>query len=136
MTIKKNSGRQGVLYAIFTILFADIVVGAKQPVIDLPVGAVVVGGGSLVVDTAVTGGGLSAITIAVGDTTVANRLLAATSVFTATNTPLVPTGFKMTATQPAITIDIAMTGGTVPTAGEVRLIVPYIVGGRSESNCG
>jgi hypothetical protein len=57
-------------------------------------------------------------------------------VFTATNTPLVPTGFKTTNTQPAVTIDIAMTGGTVPTAGSICLAVAYIVEGRSEVNQG
>lgn len=131
MPITKNAGRQGVLFSILTIPFADIVVGA-QNVVDLPVGATVVAGGSLTVDTAVTGGGLSAITASVGDVTTPARYLGATSVFTATNTALVPTGFKTTTTQPALSITFAMTGGTVPTAGSIRLIVPYIVEGRSE----
>ena len=135
MAIKKNSGRQTVLFSVLTINFADIVAGA-QAVVSLPIGAIVVGGGALTAETAVTGGSLSAITASIGDVTTAARYLAATSVFTATNTPLVPTGFKTTALQPDVIITFAMTGGTTPTAGVLRLTVPYVVDGRAEVSQG
>jgi hypothetical protein len=104
MAITKKSGRQEVVSAYIDINFADIVAAGAYSAIDLPVGSQVVGG-DMVVDTVFNS---TTNTISVGDASSAARYLAATDTKTAARTALVPTGFRTTATQPAIVITAAL----------------------------
>jgi hypothetical protein len=127
MSITKNAGRQEVISAYVDVALADLTSGAAAAAIDLPPGAVVVGG-DVVVDTAFDSGTSDAIVV--GDASVANRYLTSTSIAATGRTALVPTGFKVTAAQPAVAV--TWTGvGTAATVGALRLRVDYIVRGRS-----
>lgn len=93
--------------------------------IPLPIGAVVVGG-ELVVETASNDSGAT-VTVAVGDSLVANRYLAATSIKAAGRTALALTGFKGAGEN--IRFDIAGAAGDA-TAGSFYLRVEYVIDGR------
>ena len=124
MAITKNKGRQGVISAWVDIAFGDVPTTATAyTAVDLPVGAIVVGG-DLVVDTAWDTG--TTATLSVGDASSAARYLGATSVKSTGRTALVPTGFVTTATQPAISVTTVISG-TATTVGAARLRVDYIV---------
>ena len=128
MAITKNKGRQGVISAWVDIAFGDVPTTATAyTAVDLPVGAIVVGG-DLVVDTAWDTG--TTATLSVGDASSAARYLGATSVKSTGRTALVPTGFVTTATQPAISVTTVISG-TATTVGAARLRVDYIVRKRA-----
>lgn len=135
MAITKNSGRQDVQVASLTINYGDITPAGTYDAIDLPVGAQVVGG-EIITDTGVTGGGLSAATISLGDASSATRYLSASSVFAAGRAALTLTGYKHTSSTPLLKVVSAFAGGTTPTAGSVRINVQYIVDGRALTSCG
>lgn len=94
-------------------------------VINLPVGAVVVGG-EVVVNTASNEGG-AASTIAVGDSASASRYLSATTIKSTGRTALVPTGYNGLGENLRITL--AATNGDA-TAGNVTVRVQFIILGR------
>lgn len=128
MTITKNTGRQEVVSAYVEFTFAAIPTTATAyPALDLPVGAIVVGG-DLTVTTAWDTG--TTATLAIGDATVSNRYLAATDLKTAARTALVPTGFTHTSVDNVLKGLTALVG-TAATAGAARLRVDYIVKGRT-----
>ena len=129
MAITKNRGRQSPIEAYVDITFADLAgnSGVSLVAIDVPVGAQLVGG-DLVVNTAFNSATSDAITV--GDITNATRYLGSTTIAALARTPLVPTGFQTTSTQPAVRV--AWTGvGAIPTAGSIRLRVAYIQNKRA-----
>lgn len=132
MPITKNSGRQDIVSAYVEIGFADLTSGSNVAALDLPVGAIVVGG-DVVVTTAFDS--VTSDVIIVGDVTTTNRYIASTSIAALGRIAVVPTGFTVTATQPAVRL--TWTGvGTAPTEGALRLRVDYIVKGRAEFSQG
>lgn len=123
MAITKDSGRQDVLAAVVDFTYADLVDATAVEAINMPAGAIVVGG-RLVITTAFNSG--TSDTIAVGDGT--NAYLAATSVAATGSTELAG-GLPYSASD---TVDLTWDGtGAVPTAGAGKLIVEYVVSGRA-----
>lgn len=109
----------------------DVLGGGTFDIADLPMGAVVVGG-DIVNETAVSGGGASALTAALGDSASAARFAAAGTVFAAgARVPLVPVGYVGQGESARLTL--ANTGGT-PTAGKVRVRVLFVIDGRANEN--
>lgn len=132
MPIKKLSGRQEVIAATADFTFADIVSGAYQDAIDVPAGAIVVGG-HLAITTLFNSATTDQFSIGdkVGSAAAANTTYAAQSadVTAVGAVPIVPMGKKYA--EPS-TIGIVWTGvGAAPTAGVGRLTVQYIVDGRA-----
>ena len=94
-------------------------------VINLPIGATVVGG-DITTDTAFTGS--TAYNVTVGDSGSANRYLGTTDKTTAARTALVPTGYIGTGEN--IRLTVTPTVGAA-TAGKITLRVLYTVLGRA-----
>ena len=132
MPIKKLSGRQEVIAATADFTFADVTDATYMPAVDLPAGAIVVGGGlaiTTIFNSATTD------TFAIGDkdgaAAAVNTTYAATSadITAAGNIPVVPTGKKYASPS---TVGVVWDGtGAAPTAGAGRLTVLYIVDGRA-----
>lgn len=122
MAITKNVGRQEVIAARVTFAYGDVPTGSTYEAIDLPEGAVVIGGyvtyagfaGGADMTLTISGGGASTAAI---DTDAADGLTALT-----VNGSVVGAGGD--------TVDIAI-GGTAATAGAGTLVVEYIVAGRA-----
>ena len=132
MPIKKLSGRQEVIVATADFTFADIVSGVYQSAVDVPAGAIVVGG-HLAITTLFNSATTDQFSIGdkVGSAAAVNTTYAALSAdITAVGAvPLVPMGKKYA--EPS-TVGIVWTGaGAAPTAGVARLTVQYIVDGRA-----
>lgn len=132
MPIKKLSGRQEVIAATADFNFADIVSGVYQPAVDVPAGAIVVGG-HLAIATIFNSGTTDQFSIGdkVGSAAAANTTYAALSADITAPGPvhIVATGKKYA--EPS-TVGIVWTGaGAAPTAGVGRLTVLYIVDGRA-----
>lgn len=137
--LRKNRTLQYPLVAEFTFKVTDTMVatdgvervinaaGAAQifDVVGLPPLATVIGG-EVVVETA--SDDATTATVAVGDSAVATRYLAATSIKTAARTPLVPTGYRGNGEDIRITLANG-TGGA--TAGTVTVRVLYTIQNRS-----
>lgn len=128
MSIKKNAGRQELIVASMLITFGDpTAYGTAEGAIDLPGGAVVVGGDVTVItpwNSATTA------TLKLGDAGDDDRYTAAAiDLKTAGRTALTITGFKTPAAQ-AINALFAQTGAAA-TAGQARVTVEYFVEGRS-----
>ena len=132
MPIKKLTGRQEVIAATADFTFADVASGTYAAAVDVPAGAIVVGG-HLAITTIFN----SATTdqFSIGDKVGANA--AATATYAAQSAditapgavPIVATGKKYAA---AATVGIVWTGaGAAPSAGAGRLTVLYIVDGRA-----
>lgn len=142
MALKKASRTaQRVLVADFTWNFDDTMVNTvgntvdfgkvnlggaagKFDVINLPRGAVVIGG-HLVVETAFDTAGYD---ITVGDSSVENRYLASTDVKATGVTALVPTGYHGTGQN----IRITMSSDDVCTTGKATLRVEYMIDDRAD----
>lgn len=105
----------GVVKALNAALVADL--------IDLPMGAVVVGG-EIVVEAADSAS--TTYTLSLGDSASATRYANAVSLKTAARTALTLTGFR--ATEP-IRATVAVTG-SAPTAGKVTVRVLFVIAGR------
>lgn len=121
----KNYSRQGLIVAMASITADDLANGLNQAAVELPGGAIVTGG-FVVVETAFDSA--DAATLALGDSTTANRYAAALDMKTAGKKDLVPTGYRV-----PVQSDLTFTfTGALPTEGEARLIVEYVVVGRSE----
>ncbi|WP_311221351.1 MULTISPECIES: hypothetical protein [unclassified Acidovorax] len=132
MPIKKLTGRQEVIAATADFTFADVTSGTYAAAVDVPAGAIVVGG-HLAITTIFN----SATTdqFSIGDKVGANAAAAATYAAQSADitapgaVPIVATGKKYAA---AATVGIVWTGaGAAPSAGAGRLTVLYIVDGRA-----
>ena len=128
MPITKNSGRQEVVAAYVDINLADLATGVEQAAIDMPVGAVVVGGEVTVseVFNSTTSDGLD-----VGFATDPDGFTAtAVDLQALGTTALDLNGLVFNASNPAVTVTWTSGGGT-PTTGILRLGVRYVVEGRT-----
>lgn len=96
-------------------------------VINLPIGAVVIGG-ELIVETA--GVGPTAYTVAIGHSGSGNALLAATDLKTAARTALTGLGLAFNDGK-NVRITIASTVANA-TAGKFRVRLEYVIDGRTE----
>lgn len=132
MPIKKLSGRQEVIAATADFTYADVTSGTYAAAVDLPGGAIVVGG-HLAITTIFN----SATTdqFSIGDKVGANAAAAATYAAQSADitapgaVPIVATGKKYA--EPS-TVGVVWTGaGAAPSAGAGRLTVLYIVDGRA-----
>lgn len=134
MPITKDCGRQTVLSAEVDFTFADITDdAAANPAIDIPAGAVVVGG-ELVVTTAFDS--TTSDVADIGDGGDTDRYSATpVNLQAAGATALDVTGYRYTAND---TIDIAWTPGTASTAtaGAATLRIQYVMDGRANENHG
>jgi hypothetical protein len=130
-------GAQYPLVAEFTFNFDDTMVDVNGvlkdfktvgstvvDVINLPTGAIVVGG-EVVTETAVSGS--TAYNVSVGDSVSATRYLSATDRVTAGRTALVPTGYVGNGEQIRVTVAPTVAAAT---AGKVTVRVQYIVRNR------
>lgn len=138
--VKKIRTAQKPLVAEFIINMADTMANAGGTVqglnangafdfADLPPGAQVIGG-EAVTETALTGGGVTAATIALGDSVSAARYAAAATVLaSAARVAVIPTGY--TGQGESLRATLVFTGGS-PTAGKVRVRVMYILDGRAD----
>lgn len=137
--LKATRATQSPQYAQFKFTITDTMLdiagvskafSAAAPVMDvinLPMGAIVVGG-DVTVET--VSNDSSTATIAVGDSSTANRYLTATSIKSAARTALVPTGFRNTSGL-NLRITLANAGGDA-TAGVVTVRVLFIIDGRAD----
>ena len=139
--LKASRVAQPVMLAEFTWNFDDTMVNTagntvdfgkvnaggaagKFDVINLPVGAVVVGG-SLTVETAFDTAGYD---VTVGDSGSENRYLTSTDVKATGLTALVPTGYRGTGQN----IRITMSSDDVCTTGKAHLRVEFVIDGKAE----
>ncbi len=132
MPIKKLSGRQEVIAATADFKFSDLVSGVYAPAVELPGGAIVVGGHLAITEV------FNSATddkFSIGDQEGSDAAVKTTYAVLSADiaapgaVALVPTGKKYAKTS---TVGAAWTGtGTAPTAGAGRLTVLYIVDGRS-----
>lgn len=128
MSIKKIAGRQDLIVATMLIAFGDpTAYGTAEAAIDLPGGAVIVGGDVTIVtpwNSATTA------TLKLGDALDDDRYTAAAiDLKTAGRTELTTTGYKTPLAQ-SINALLAQTGAAA-TAGQARVTVQYFVEGRS-----
>lgn len=131
MALKLKSGRQPTLLAYIDIVLADLVTTVAKNLIELPHGAVVIGGG--VVVSQVFNSTTSDV-LDIGDAGVANRYKDNVNLQALGFTALIPTGYVTTA--PTKITGTWTSGGGVPTTGAARLFVEYFVQGRVLSNQG
>lgn len=137
MSITKNSGRQEVIAATADFTYADLVSGAYAAAVDLPAGAIVVGG-HLAITTIFNSATDDKFSIGdkVGSAAATGATYAAQSadITAAGAVPIVVTGCKYA--EPS-TVGVVWTGtGAAPTAGAGCLTVEYIRSGRSEFSQG
>lgn len=126
--IEKNYNRQGLAAAHIAIALDAFSDGAVQAAIELPAGAVVVGG-SAMVTTAFNAA--TTATLKVGDDVDDDRYSGTPlDVSTLGNKALVPTGYVMPE-KGDLTVTYASTG-TAATEGELLLVVEYIEANKSE----
>jgi hypothetical protein len=131
MSITKNSNRQTPLVAMVEVSLADIASGVAAAAVELPGGAIVVGGDVTVITPFDSG---TTDVIDVGDSGTANRYLNDGNIAAAGRIPLVPTGYV---TENIGDINVTVTSvGTAATEGTVRLTVEYVVEGRACSSQG
>ena len=127
MPINKNSGRQDVLVAFVDVDLADLASGNTQAAIDLPHGAVLVGG-DVVVKTAFNAG--TTATLKVGDKNDDDRYTStAVDIKSVGRTALTITGYTHKVGED-LKVTFAQTG-TAASAGALRLTALYYVEGRA-----
>lgn len=107
--------------------------GVANAVIDMPIGAIVVGG-YIKPDVVMNAGATD--TFSLGDATLATRYLSAADVHALTKVDLTLSGFKHTAVEGQL--KLTWTGGTPGSlsAGSGRIFINYIVDGRVETTQG
>lgn len=133
MPITKRSDRQEVISTTLTFTYADVTDDTYAAAVDVPAGAIVTGGG-LAITTLFNSATDDKFSIGhkVGSAAADKTQYAALSAdVTAAGTwiPIVPTGYKFTE---AGSVGVVWNGsGTAPSAGVARLVVKYIVDGRS-----
>jgi hypothetical protein len=129
-TFTPTGGRQTPLVAMATVSRAQMADTATAvTVIKLPMNAVVIGG-FIVVDTAYDT--TSTATVTVGDSGSATRYLTATNLKSAARTSFTTVGYVNSGG-----LDIVMTptlADTDGTAGSVRIVVEYVIDGRTNEN--
>lgn len=126
MAITKDVGRQEVIAARVVVTLGtgnDIGVQGTYGAVDVPEGAIVVGG-HLNVSDATT----ATVDIHIGDGGVANRYADNVDGAATGLTALTITGYKYTA---ADTIDVMIDTADPAAAGQFELVVLYIVDGRA-----
>lgn len=126
--IVKKYGRQTARHAYIDILLANLATGVDYPVIELPAGAIVVGGA--ISCTEVFNSTTSDV-LDVGDLVSENRYKNDANLQALGYTVLVPTGYVVPATA-NVTIRW-VSGGGVPTTGKFTLMVSYIVRGFADT---
>jgi len=126
--LKKNAGRQELIVATMLVGFGDPkAYGTAEAAIDLPGGAVIVGGDVTVLTA---WNSATTATLKLGDVGDDDRYTATPiDLKTAGRTELTVTGYKTPNAQ-AINALFAQTG-TAATAGQARVTVQYFVEGRS-----
>lgn len=127
MPITKNASRQDVSLAYVDINYSDISSGVAAVALELPPGAVVVGG-ALTTLTAFNAG--TSDVMSVGDSGSANRYLSGSNIHATGRAALVPTGFTHTGAIRNLTVTWTAVGAAA-TAGKVRLEVQYYVENRA-----
>lgn len=135
MSATKNANRQCVEVATCEFTYDQLTDATYEPMIDLPLGAIVVGG-FLAITTLFNSATTDVFSIGDkrGDAAANNTRYAATTAdVTATGraAEITPTGEEMTE---ASTVGIVWDGtGTAPSAGAGILVVEYIIADRAES---
>lgn len=132
MSITQNDSRQAPLWAFVDINLADFAGGAVQDAIELPAGAIVVGG---FVQPITSFNAATTATIKVGDSVDDDRY-SSTPVDVKALTPvqLNVTGYEMPA-QGKVKVTYASTGAAAST-GKCRLFLAYIRSNRTQSTQG
>lgn len=131
MAITKDFNRQMIKVAMVEIALADVVTGQDLPAIDLPHGAIILGGH---IKTEQAWNSTTSDVLDVGDAASQNRYLNDGNIRAAgALVPLVPTG-EVHAGGP-LTVRWVSGGGT-PGTGRSRLLVQYVIQGSSESTYG
>lgn len=137
--VKKVRASQVPLVLEFVINMADTMANTSSVVqglnangafdfADPPPGFVLLSG-SAVTETALSGGGVTAATLALGDSSSATRYASAATVLAAGATVnAVPTGY--TGQGESLRATLAFTGGN-PTAGKIRVRLTYTLDGRA-----
>lgn len=126
MAITKNSARQEVIAARVVVTLGtgnDIGVQGTYAAVDVPAGAIVVGGHINVSDATT-----ATVDINVGDGGVVDRYAGNVDAGATGLTALTITGFKYTTPD---TIDLLVDVADPAAAGQVELVVMYIVDGRA-----
>ena len=122
--LKMANGRQYPLFAEVTIDVANMNDSAVAvPAINLPYGAMVIGG-NVITDT---GFDAATATLAVGDSTLATRYVAAANIAAAGRVALVPTGYV----SDGGTLTVTPTFADPVTVGKVRVQIEYVIAGRA-----
>jgi hypothetical protein len=131
MSITKQTGRQEVIAAKVDFTFgtgANVSAVAVYGAIDVPEGAIVVGGYINISDATT-----ATVDVNIGDGVLSTRYATAVDGAAVALTALVPTGYKYPT---ADTIDVAITTAAAEAAGTAELVVLYIVDGRTEFSQG
>lgn len=126
MAITKKTGRQEVIAAKVDFTFgtgADVPIIGVFPAIDVPEGAIVVGGYVNISDATT-----ATVDVNIGDGGLSTRYASAVDGAAVALTAIVPTGYKYTA---ADTIDVAITVANSAAAGTAELVILYIVENRT-----
>lgn len=133
MPIQKSSGRQEPQAAVLTIKHSDVTAyGTAEPAIDVPGGAIVIGGDITVVDP---WNSATTATLKLGDKADDDRYTAAAvDLKTAGRTALTLTGHKHVGIESLLVL-LAQTGAAA-TKGELRITVQYITAGRATASLG
>ena len=122
MSITKEQERQYPLYGKAEFTYADLVSGAEEPAVKVPAGAVVVGGGMLVITEEFNSG--TSDTGVVGDGVDDDRYAAGVDMTATGMTELVPDGYEYNVNDD---VSLKWTGaGAAPTTGAGYILVPYI----------
>lgn len=129
MAFTKNPGRQSPITQVVECLYSELTTGVAHEIIDLPINAVVIGGGAFV-DTADNGG--TSVVLDVGDTTTGDLYVTDLDAKTANESEQfdVTEIGKKYASGGAITAT-RVEGGTASTAGKVRVWVQYLIMDRA-----
>lgn len=136
MAVTKNSARQCVEVATCDFTYADMTDDTYVAMVDLPLGAIVVGG-FLAITTLFDSATDDKFSIGDkrGDASAVKTTYAALSAdVTAVGqaAAITPTGEEMTA---ASTVGVVWNGtGAAPSAGAGKLVVEYIIDGKAESS--
>lgn len=124
MPITKDGGRQWPLVGEASFAIGDLTDGAAVEAVDVPYGAVILGG-NLVVTTAFDSVTTDTLTVTIGSTT----LLAATNAQALGSTPFTA-GAAATTAGDTVDVQWDQTGGA-GTAGAATVYVTYVIDGRA-----
>jgi hypothetical protein len=138
MAITLDSDRQYKLTAEVTVGYLDAPINAPTAAVELPAGAVVVGG-YVMVDTDWDDDAAETFTVDIGDATDPNRYTASPLSIDAdagTAQALTVTGFVYTAPD-SVTVEVLPSvGSSNLTQGSLRLMVEYYIQDRANENQG